>query len=169
MEGKVQFLLPVCFFPLSPLPLNYFHTDREHSTFWHFWSTNMWVFFPQQAIACDTSWVSYNLTQAQHRYSIRSHTSRKSAPLLSPLHCPPQHTSDASKSPGCHLCFWPAGFRLGFPNPFLVHTKVYTQLVYIVLLLSPEKKKNLNWKSQILNVSSGNLVSHPTKPHISCN
>ena len=87
--------------------------------------------------------LQFNSTSAFIRYSIRSHTSHKSATPLSPLHSPHNTLQMPVTSPGCHLCFWPADFRLEFPNPFLVHTKVYTQLVYIVLLLSPGEKKNL--------------------------
>lgn len=70
--------------------------------------------FPSQATLCDTSWVSYNLTQFWHALpgdGIVSHRwrtySSRSAPI--PLQIP-------IASPTSHLCFWPMAYQLESPK-----------------------------------------------------
>ena len=113
--------------------------------------------------------LQFNSTSAFIRYSIRSHTSHKSATPLSPLHSPHNTLQMPVKSPGCQPLLLTSWLYIGVSKPFFGSYKsIHTAGLYSAASKSWGKKKS-NWKSQILNVSSGNLVSHPTKPHISCN
>ena len=65
---------------------------------------DVWGIFPHQMILCDTSWVSYNLTQFWNCLpgdSIRFHKLR-----AQPCQTAPIPFQMPISSPGYHLCFW---------------------------------------------------------------
>ena len=77
----------------------------------HFWHQT-WVFFSHTEQFCDTSWVSYNLTQCWYCLLevVLDPTGWEFSSLrLFPLQMPVM-------SLGCHLCFWLASYKWRFPQ-----------------------------------------------------
>ena len=102
--GNTQLFPTACFLPESLL---YY----SHKMF-HFWLSNMWRFFPQQAILCDTSWVSYSLTQSDTIYL--EYVSDPTGQGLSPSGCPLPFRCQL-QAQFITFCLWPTGCRLEVP------------------------------------------------------
>ena len=95
------------------------------------WLRGVWGFFHTIEQFSDANWVAYNSAQLWHYLpgdSIRSHSLRPQSckTALPPLQMP-------ITSPGCHLCFWPTGYRPEVPTtPFLGSINLLEQLTELI-------------------------------------
>ena len=122
------------------------------------------VCFPTpRSTALDTSWVPYNSTQFWHYLpgdGVRSHRLRAQSYKIIPL--PP--LSMPITTPGCHLCFWPTGYRSELPMTsslgsinFELRKPVYSLDHWFVM--KGCKSGTVRWKSCIgLDMGKGGVA-----------